>query len=117
VTVRPARARRSGRARAVLLSGLTVLLGAPPGASAHDWYTELRRPDGKGSCCSDRDCRPVEQCTLPSGKDGLSIEGRCVSIPRDKVLPVASPDGRSHACWNYLNGVPRILCVILGGQT
>lgn len=94
-----------------------VILALPIQARSHSWYTELQRRDGGGSCCSDSDCHPVGECVLGDGKGGLAIEGRCLEIPRNKVLGLPSPDGMTHACWVHMNGEPSILCVILGGQT
>ena len=101
--------------RILLLVAATLPLGTGP-AAAHGWYTGLVSPSGE-SCCNDRDCHPVGQCVRPDGKEGLLIEGECLPIPQAKVLGISSPDGRAHACWNYLNGHPQIICVIRGGDS
>ncbi len=91
-----------------------LLLAAP--VQAHDWYGELKQPGSAVSCCSDRDCQPVEGC-IQDGREGLRIQGQCRAIPWDKVLPVSSPDGGRHACWDYVNGQPKILCAVLPGAS
>jgi hypothetical protein len=101
--------------RILLLVATTLPLGTGP-AAAHGWYTGLVSPQGQ-SCCNDRDCHPVGQCVRADGKEGLLIEGDCLPIPQEKVLGISSPDGRAHACWNYLNGKPQIICVIRGGDS
>ena len=101
--------------RSAFILSASLLAASAGAASAHGWYTELHDKKGK-SCCSDRDCRPVAQCVRPDKREGLEIEGQCRSIPWDKVLGVSSPDGGAHACWNYLNGEPNLLCVILPGS-
>ena len=63
------------------------------------------------------DCHPVRLCVLPDRKEGLLIEGICRSIPWDKVLNVASPDGGAHACWQSFGHPPAVRCVILPGET
>jgi hypothetical protein len=98
-----------------LLLVAALSLGTGP-AAAHGWYTGLVSPQGE-SCCNDRDCHPVGQCVRPDGKEGLLIEGDCLAIPKEKVLGISSPDSRAHACWNYLNGKPHIICVIRGGDS
>ena len=65
--------------RILLLVAATLPLGTGP-AAAHGWYTGLVSPSGK-SCCNDRDCHPVGQCVRPDGKEGLLIEGECLTIP------------------------------------
>src|SRR5262245_46735141 len=94
---------------------LLVLLAAAPPAWAHSWYTGLRNRSGV-DCCGDWDCRPVGLCVLPDRKEGLVIQGICRPIPWDKVLPLPSPDGSAHACWEPFGRPPPVRCVILPGE-
>jgi hypothetical protein len=68
--------------------------------SAHDWYLDLKAADG-ASCCSKKDCRPVDH-RRTDGK-GLEIEigGVWIVIAAALVQPTSSPDNRAHACWYY----------------
>jgi hypothetical protein len=95
---------------------LSLLLASVTPVPAHGWYTGLRNRTGI-SCCDDKDCRPVGLCVLPDRKEGLLIEGVCLPIPWDKVLNMASPDGRAHACWQHFGHPPAVRCVILPGET
>jgi hypothetical protein len=81
------------------------------GAQAHEWYTDLRAPDGT-VCCNGHDCAPVDVCYL-GGVEGVVVRGKCMIAPQARVLPQSSPDGREHAC--YWGGEVR--CVIRGAGT
>lgn len=106
------------RARLFLLLA-TCAVASPAGA--HDWYAGLRSPSGE-RCCQGRDCRPVAMCVGWDRREGLLVGDACLPIPWDKVLPLASPDGRPHACWRdppegYGRGMtPALRCVILPGS-
>jgi hypothetical protein len=94
------------------------LLSSP--AAAHGWYTDLKIPNGPmagSSCCNEMDCHPTDYCKLPDGKQGLISRFGCVSIPWDKVLGIASPDGKPSICEApyTTNFVP--YCVVLGGDS
>jgi hypothetical protein len=96
-----------------------ALLAAAP-AQAHSWYSELKDSDG-ASCCSTRDCQPVGDCTTPSVREGVVIDGKCFAIPYAKVLPLPSPDGHTHACFmrhHTLGGEmnPIFRCIIRAGE-
>jgi hypothetical protein len=79
--------------------GLLLLLASP--AEAHDWYKELIIPGSKQSCCNDRDCHPVPDCSsLGDLHRGVVIEGRCIEVAPQNVLPMDSPDGAAHACFS-----------------
>lgn len=75
-----------------------ALMLLPAFASAHEWYTGLKTPDGSASCCNNRDCRAVEECIAEGGAQGIVLRDACVPVDWSKVLPVGSPDGRWHAC-------------------
>lgn len=104
----------AGVTRALILA--LGCLGLPAAAAAHDWYGGLRNGLGE-LCCSVRDCEPAAPCTTAEGREGLSLLGRCRAIPWDRVLPMASPDGRAHVCaWRHPTLGERIVCVILPGS-
>lgn len=84
-------------------------------AEAHGWYGALRSPTGV-PCCSDTDCRKLDACTLPDGKQGVAANGGCWPVPYDKVLPgLSSPDGEMHGCFPNTAGQPVWLCFVMPG--
>lgn len=84
--------------------------------TAHDWYTDLSSNRGQ-PCCDDRDCRGVAyRLNHKTGREEIRANGRWWPIEWDKVLPVASPDGDAHACWDSPRGKPDFRCIILPGQ-
>ncbi len=98
------------------LAAFLCLSGLAAPASAHDWYGGLR--NGRGElCCNALDCEPVAPCTTSEGREGLAFLGSCRAIPWERVLPMASPDGRAHVCaWRHPTIGARIVCVILPGD-
>jgi hypothetical protein len=84
-------------------------------ASAHEWYTGLRSPDGM-SCCNERDCRPVAyRINRVTGREEIQANGAWYPVEYDKVLPFSSPDGGYHACWGNAAGRPNFRCIMLPG--
>lgn len=96
---------------------LTLLL--PVHASAHDWYSDLRNARG-GSCCNGKDCREVAECITPKKREGLELKpGVCSPIDYSRVLPMPSPDGKSHACTGPSISEPggvAARCIVLGAS-
>ncbi len=79
-------------------------------AQHHDWYKDLRQPDG-ASCCDNRDCRPT-RARMTDRETWQAWDGaKWLDIPPDRVLAIRSPDNRSHLC--EMNGV--VLCFVPGG--
>lgn len=85
----------------------------------HEYYRHWKTTDGN-SCCSNRDCKPVELRVTNAGVQ-IFAEERWVDVPKEKIRPYISPDGRGHACiippFNLQSGSPlplekRILCVV-----
>ena len=87
-------------------------------ATAHDWYGELKTPNG-GSCCGNRDCKPVDFCVTDKGTEGLVLApGTCSPIDWSKVLRLPSPDGQAHACTAISRAPPGVAarCIVLPGE-
>jgi hypothetical protein len=92
----------------------------------HYWYKGLKSPEGD-SCCNEKDCHPVDSryATVDGARTlEISIRGRWVKVPKDRILPQPSPDGGVHACYSdpapYMteaNPGLVIRCVIIGGLT
>lgn len=95
----------------VCLVALSLLVSGP--AQSHDWYSDLKRPDGR-SCCNGKDCSPVPMC-VQDGHEGVEINGKCRAIEWKKVLPLPSPDGQAHAC-HSVGANPLIYCLVLPGS-
>jgi hypothetical protein len=89
---------------------LGVLLGIPAPVAAqegqhgqgHDkwhaeFYSKLMRPDTKTSCCNLADCRPTEVRTAGDHYE-VKKDGRWITVPPDKIVKVAAPDGGAHIC-------------------
>jgi hypothetical protein len=106
---------------AALLTATSAFAPAP--ALGHDWYTGLKTPNGV-SCCNQGDCRPVGHRYSPEGGHEVDLEGLWVHVDPQVILPIASPDGQTHACFSrywwtdpptkiYVN----LRCVILGGES
>lgn len=106
----------------------TGFTAEPPGGhdAFHSWYRGLRSPEGD-SCCNEKDCHPVDSryATVDGARTlEISIRGRWVKVPKDRILPQPSPDGGVHACYSdpasYMteaNPGLVIRCVIIGGLT
>ena len=65
---------------------------------AHDGYEKWMRPDGRGSCCSNKDCFPTR--AFWNGKNWVAIyrDGTPVDVPASAVLPFSTDDGNAHLC-------------------
>lgn len=98
----------------VLMLGI-IMVSVP--AIAHSWYQGLEDREGR-ACCDEQDCRPVRTCQRHDDKLGLLLDGHCIAIPWNRVLDIASPDDRAHACWVRLLLVPHpvVRCVILPSE-
>jgi len=83
----------------VPLVGLIALVMEARNAHGHDQYGDWKIPGTTTSCCNDQDCAPRRARMSDSGEFwGVWYEGRWLEVPARSVLPMASPDGRSHAC-------------------
>jgi hypothetical protein len=82
--------------RPMILMALALSVAISP-AGAHGWYKSLRHKDGT-ACCGEGDCRPVDLCVCADRRECLPVDGSCVPIPWERVLPLPAPDGRAHAC-------------------
>ena len=98
---------------AVVLIACSAL---PLPATAHDWYTGLRSPNGM-LCCNERDCEPVDyRINADTGREEIKANGAWYPVVYGKVLPFVSPDGGPHACWSRGTGRPDLRCIILPGM-
>lgn len=78
---------------------------------AHEPYSDWLSPATGGSCCHDRDCRPVRAYR---GDDGLwraRVGGGERIVPPAVILERTAPDGGSHIC---IAPDGRILCFVGG---
>lgn len=99
---------RVGSVTRLLLIGTQLSLPIPAAADdgdhghGHDkwhaeFYSTLMRPDTKTSCCNLPDCRPTDLRTV-GGQQQILKDGRWITLPRDKIVRVAPPDGGAHIC-------------------
>ena len=83
--------------KASYILAIGILVNISP-AVAHDWYNDLTTRSGL-SCCNDRDCQPVgHRYTTENGHE-VEIEGYWTSVEPNVILPLSSPDGQTHACF------------------
>lgn len=88
---------------AAILSVLMVAFIATGGtrAWAHEHegvnYGDWKSSNGV-SCCNDSDCQPTRASMDENGNWVALFQGRKVIVPKEKVLSIPSPDGRSHIC-------------------
>lgn len=78
-------------------------------AAAHDPYADWKTRNGV-SCCHDRDCAPATAWTDLEGRWWVRQQGRTLFVPPTAILPIKSPDGRSHAC--VIGG--EVICFVPG---
>lgn len=71
---------------------------AARGVKAHEPYSDWKIPGTGVSCCDNRDCGPVRADRDMDGRWIVFKDGREIVVPASRVLPIPSPDGRSHWC-------------------
>lgn len=100
---------------ALALALLLAIAAAVAPARAHEPYSGWQRPDGKGSCCNNQDCRPVAHRDTAGGVEVRIDElgGAWHKVPLGAVLPFGSPDDRAHACYSLTGRAPHFFCVAL----
>ena len=81
----------------MVLLGLLAILAFVPKAGAHDIYMDWKTRNG-ASCCHDRDCAPATAWKDTQGNWTARQHGKTYRVPEHAVLPITSPDGRSHLC-------------------
>ena len=94
--------RNGSMAIALLLMGAVA---APVAAESghdlfHSFYEAWQRPDGKGSCCNNFDCRPV---SFRDGANGIEIQieelgGSWHQAPMQSASLLEAEDRSAHAC-------------------
>jgi len=113
------------RTSIALAFGLAGVFAGPAQAHDHDlyhsFYEAWQRPDGRGSCCNNFDCRPVQ---YRDGVEGVEIKiqelgGTWHKAPLQSVLPFGSFNADAHACYTLIGcrspaGCrPHFFCVVL----
>lgn len=88
-----------------LLVPLLLLWGAAP-AQAHSWYD--------GTCCSEKDCRPVKLGEVKLQGDGWLVVPTGELLPFNDIRLKHSRDPLMHRCL-YVNGNTRCLYVATPG--
>jgi len=91
----------------VRLALILCLLAAP--AAAHDPYADWKTKGGV-SCCHGRDCAPATMFTDAEDRLFARQNGQTYFVPKEAILPIPSPDGRSHAC--IISGT--VICAVVG---
>jgi len=73
----------------------------PSHAQFHeDFYKDLKRRDGVSSCCSNKDCRRLDDWRMtPSGKYHVKVDGEWIMPPQWVVQHKQTPDGEAHGCY------------------
>lgn len=93
----------------------------PEHASLHEqFYKNWQRPDNRNaSCCSLKDCEPVEARIIgghwhvlrPADQKWLRVPPSQIETERD------SPDGRNHACFQPPGLSDTVFCFLPAGGT
>ena len=87
-------------------------------AKWHDtFYKNLLRPDTKTSCCNMTDCRPTSG-RISQGHYEIKVNGAWISVPQDKILQTAAPDGGYHVCapLNFKGTPGELYCVVVAPE-
>jgi hypothetical protein len=98
----------------VLVTMIVATAASALPASAHEWYTGLRSPDGM-SCCMSGTAAPWRIASTAT-REEIQANGAWYPVEYDKVLPFSSPDGGYHACWCNAAGRPDFRCIMLPGM-
>jgi hypothetical protein len=103
-----------------IASGILISL-LPVRAAAHDhqtyhveFYSHWVTREGI-SCCSAKDCRPIDDKDVRVLRDGVEVyvEGEWVAVSPEKIRPYHAPDLNSHLC-----GIGRLIfCFVFGAGT
>jgi hypothetical protein len=82
-----------------------------------NFYSKLKRNDGKGSCCNLMDCRPT-QSRMVGDHYEVKVDGEWVPVPNDRINNVFAPDGGAHVCAPRQVGPNKgvLYCVILPSE-
>ena len=82
-----------------------------------DFYSKLKRNDGRGPCCSLMDCRPT-QSRMVGDHYEVKVDGEWVRVPVDTINNVVALDGGAHVCAPRQQGRNKgvLHCVILPSE-
>jgi hypothetical protein len=97
---------RNHLALCAMVLALTALCAT---SAAHDAYHDWKTRHGM-SCCDDKDCAPTTAWQDMDGNWFVRSGGETHPVDPLAILPIPSPDGRSHAC--ILGG--RVICFVPG---
>ena len=88
--------------------------GVGHGKWHRDFYSILKRNDGRGPCCNLMDCRPT-QSRMVGDHYEVKVDGVWTPVPNDKINNVIAPDGGAHVCAPRQVGQNKgvLFCVIL----
>ena len=80
----------------------------------NDWYESLH--SGKGPCCEGTEAKRVDDADWESkyGHYRVRINGECVDVPDEAVVPGPNRAGRTMVWPYYLNGHPKARCFMPG---
>jgi hypothetical protein len=87
--------------------GLCIWVALAASAFGHGWY--------EYACCSDKDCRPVEDGYVVERVDGIHVKNWGVLHPSDSRLRM-SRDDKDHVCEQIKPGNSKLMCVYLKPQ-
>ncbi len=62
------------------------------------FYSKLKIPGTKQSCCNDRDCRPADYRVSSDGEYEFKVAGYWIKVDRMKIIHELTPDGGGHWC-------------------
>jgi hypothetical protein len=79
-----------------------------------DFYSTLKRNDGRGPCCSLIDCRPTQSRMIGDHYE-VKVDGAWTPVPSDRINNVIAPDGGAHVCAPLQEGSNKgvLFCVVL----
>jgi hypothetical protein len=114
----------------VLAFVLTLFIGYATAQEGHighghdtwhqSFYSTLKRPDGKGSCCNLTDCRPTS-IRSNNGRYEIKKDGRWIPVQMEKVVRKTAPDGGAHICApdsdSKFHAADEVFCVIMPLET
>ena len=79
--------------------GITQHQHLPQHMELHEkFYSKLKVPGTDTSCCSDKDCRPVDYRVRSDGAYEFKVAGYWIKVDNKRIVRELTPDGGSHWC-------------------